>query len=395
MLKKHIVRLGSSAMAELSPVALFPTLSKAVDSYGQPAFSTTYHHGNAALLGELIERQHFFSGVNPESYGNIQENCSESFCNAFLKLIKQTCPTAPHNVNSYNFELTRCLNLMTEQEESIPTLLISLGSSKDDFWVPDRDTSGCASHSDPEKTFEAALMEFLERQNLTASWILDQCRYKVALGNQEQLPPAIQNLLKYFMTYGTVYVVNTSLLFSCYSIIIVFIAFSDEEHVKFSIGSACSLVPNQALQKAVLEMCQSFTLMSEAHSRVDPSAYEKYKKNYQKLTRNFCDSNTREMIKDFPYLLNSCTPNSPIESYLKFPVATIENILQEMSAISKNVFYYSTVLSPLDQCCFLGRIISPDFFITMDNHTPSFNLKNRFSEQLNIKVNKNRSLPFS
>lgn len=395
MLKKHIVRLGSSAMAELSPVALFPTLSKAIDSYGQPAFSTTYHHGNAALLGELIERQHFFSGITPDSYGKITENCSENFCHSFLELIKQTCPTASQNFNNHNFELTPCVNLMTEQEESIPTLLISLGHSKDDFWVPDRDTSGCASHSDPEKTFEAALMEFLERQNLTASWILDQCRYTIKLDDQAQLAPAIQQLLKYFTTYGSLYIVNTSLLFSCYSIIVIFIAYSDKEHVKFSLGSACSLDPQQALQKAILEMCQSFTLMSEAHSRVDPLAYEKYKKNYQKLTRNFCDANTIEIIKDFPYLSNSRIPNVPIDTYINLPIATVETILQEMSAISKNVFYYSTALSLLDQCCFLGRIISPDFFITMDNHTPSFNLKNRFSEKLKIKVNKNKSLPFS
>jgi hypothetical protein len=347
-----------------------------------------------ALLGELVERQYFFSSVQANLKGKLQEFCSPSFCESFATLVQQTSSDMSQNLCSYDFELTKCLNILTEEETYVPTLLVSLGASPDDFWVPQRDTSGCASHTSPDKAFESAFMEFLERQNLTASWLLDKACYRIQLTSRDNLSATLKPLVTLFEEYGDLYVVNTSLHFSCYAIVVIFIAKSDKEHVRFSIGSSCSRDPQKALEKAFLEMCQSFTLMAEVHSRKDPLAYAQHRSQYDKLTRNFCDANTRDTLADFPYLQDPTLSSMTFSKYWDLPVIEVSQLLEEIRPLTENFFYYTASIQLLDQMCFFGRVVSPDFFITMDN-TRSFNLKNRFSETLGIQQNKEKPLPFA
>jgi len=129
--------------------------------------------------------------------------------------------------------------------------------------------------------------------------------------------------------------------------------------------------------------------MQQSHT----SLYEKEKNKYNKLVRNFCDSNCMDMINHFPYLKNHCKSIS-LSQYLSSPDIDLRYILKELSDFSENIFYYTSSINIENNMCFVGRITSPDFFIGMDN-TEAFNLDNKFSHKLGIKKNKSKPLPFS
>lgn len=398
MLQPYSIRLGINQTDALKPTTGLPNMTTVRDGQGNAGFATTYQDGSIACLGELIERKHFFHEVPVHRMGELPQCCSESFCRSFAKMAQQTANSGGlyQTSGTYVFELTSCLNLSTWQPAYIPTVLISLGKSKDSAWIAVRDTSGCASHSDPEKTLEAAMMEFLERQNLTSCWIAEQCRYQINLDEFVfYLPSDLQQLINCFMEAGSLYIVNSSLLFNCYSIMAIFIAHSDSQHVKFSLGSACCLSPFSAIKKALYELWQSFSLMSETHNRVESTAYQLNRAKYGKLIRNFCDANQRETLQEFPYLARHAGPKLSLPDYLSQPTLTLTSILQELRTISDNVFYYSVMFPLADQACFVGRVVSPDFFVSMDNQVTSFNLINAFSDRLAIQLNKKKPLPFA
>ena len=301
MFRAHAISLGSRMAPLFNPFAPFPTLLKAYGSDGQAAFSTTFHDGKAPLLGELVERQHFFSCINTDAKGTIEDYCSPAFCKSFRHLV----------------------------------------------------------HLEPH----------------------------------QKLSPAVNRLIRHFSKNGSLYVANTSRLFSCYTIQIVFIAHAQRAHVRFSIGGACALNPRRALEKALLEMTQSFTMMAECHDRRDPERYTREKAKHERLVQNFTQCNTREMYNHFPYLYNGEPPVLTMEEYFAQPSIKLRQVTKELEKISPLVFYKGdTLFVERDFVCF-GRIVSPDFFVAMDN-SPPFNVHNAFSKAMGISKNKDMPVPF-
>jgi len=386
---------------ETPPLLKFPYIYACTDHYGNMGLSTAYNlDSRKAMVGEFIERQYFSSFHTGKISGLLKENTSSNLYQSLLCLLEQTSERTTAYLDSYEFDLSPCLNLFEGRKEYIPSVLFSLGNHKDAHLVPHRDSCGSSSHLCPDKALNVALLEFVERQCLLASWLFNRCSFLITTDPIQDLQhsdPRIR-FIKDLSMVGNIYLADISLGLSGYVVLAVFSSFSSEAHVQFSIGCAAALKPMDAVIKALVEMYQSYVLMMGMHSSVDKTLYERERHKHMKLARNFGDRNDTKTVDDFGFFTTKGIKAQKLRDYIASPPLEVEDILIGLRSISENLLYYTNSFAYGNHVHIVSKIFNPDFYVIMDNEG-KINFTNKYSSFLNIDINamsnKLKPLPFA
>ena len=386
---------------DIPPLLKFPYIYVCTDSYGNMGLSTAYSlDSRKAMLGEFIERQYFSSFHTGKTSGLLKEKASPNLYHSLICLLKQTSGKDAAYLDNYEFDLSSCVNLFEGRKEHIPSVLLSLGKHKDEQLVPQRDSCGSSSHVCPDQALNVALLEFVERQCLLASWLSKLCRFLIKIESTQDLESLDANIrfIRDLSMVGNVYLADISLGLSGYVVLAAFSAFSSDAHVQFSVGCAAALKPMDAVVKALVEMYQSYVLMMGMHSKADKTLYARERHNHMKLATNFGDRNDTKTIEDFGFFTRHGTVVKKLQDYIVLPPLETEDILTGLRTISENLLYYTNSFAYGDHIHIVSKVFNPDFYVIMDNGG-KINFANKYSTFLgvdtNVTPNKFKPLPFA
>lgn len=130
-------------------------------------------------FGEYMERFVAYRSIRSNGCATIDElNVSLETKNALNAAITEACGDEQTSqfVARHRFDTVEVLDLNSDEKVRLPRILFSLHPTKDQQFVPTRDTSGSALHVNKEAAFQNAVLEFVERQSLAAMWASRRCQ---------------------------------------------------------------------------------------------------------------------------------------------------------------------------------------------------------------------------
>jgi ribosomal protein S12 methylthiotransferase accessory factor YcaO len=306
--------------------------------------------------GEYLERFIAFRGIRYTHTSTINAmNLSPEARVALLSVLAETCSDRDllESVAAYPFRTIHVRNLITQEEAELPWVFFSLHSSGDcqDFsYVPLRDTSGSAFHPHENEALESAVMEFIERQNLTAMWASRRC-----LGHEILHPDSLDNgsiraLAQLLCRKGLLHIYDISFIAGVETIFITYKAKDHDDYVQFSCGSSTALTRQLALKKALIETWQTGLLLLQM-SVLKEKEYggDQLKEQFKKANSASFDLGLEVIPEDHP-----------------IGPASYEHALQSLTQVSPHIFFYTQPYDSGRETGFYCKIFSPDFFVHMN-----------------------------
>jgi ribosomal protein S12 methylthiotransferase accessory factor YcaO len=314
-------------------------------------------------LGELIERVHILHECESNGYTNI----------ANLELGH---PFAKEWVNCWDE-----LRLELNADSKIPTVhgvsypagrtielpLMHVSMCEDACDQPFVDSSGCASHIEPELAIEFAIKEFIERQYFCAAWLTGTCEREIDLDYAfSKASTALSSVLRWLVQTGELKLLSLSQEAGYF----VVAAFHVHQPVAahstgFAFGCAGSVYPMEALESAVYEMFSGLIYDLSIGVRA-PELSAKNERSAQKFTSH----SYRDLMPSGWLHAPSGGFNESIRSVSVRPYAQVLQELGEPYA----VYCESSRLKP---GWWIAKIVSPCFFVNIDTGG-RINSKNRF-----------------
>lgn len=365
----------------------FPSTVEIGDSYGR--FGSGIGNGETAwnaALGEYFERRHFYSEVLPEKKGLLARMVSTREAETFIGAFTQTSNGASSTqIEQHKFNASAALRLTDFSPCQIPTVLVSLGYNRlesDTTYYPLRDTSGCCFHSSHEQAMFGALKEMLERQFLSRFWLTKKCRHVLSTRQIVSLIDGRSGaaLFEALRTGGHVAAVDISdesLPGHC--ILFVYGTDRKDRNVSYCAGMAYAESPGIALNKAILELWQTFRFINTFKCLKTPlhNITDRYLTHF--LSCN--DFKTFETILDV-----RPTDSSPCPIH----ELSFTSLIARLQAASTEGYFYVRPQNIMGRNFVFAKFSSPHFFLHMDN-SKHINLHNRYSSGFQSEICADRS----
>lgn len=316
-------------------------------------------------FGEYMERFVAFRNIASNGGATIDElNISRETKYALKAAITEACGAGQLGTSlaAHRFETVAVLDMRTGQNVRLPRILFTLHATTDQQFIPTRDTSGSALHSNKEMAFQNAVLEFVERQSLAAMWASGRCQALSVLEPGDVEDPMIKVLLQRLTTRGTLNCYNISFLKGAHVLFVVYSARSESDFVQFACGACAALTRQSALAKALTEVWQTSILLPQMEF-FDTTEYggTELKEAFQKANR-----------RDFELDLEVA------------PLSSVNDEDGSLDELKKSLFEITPSLFAFSQSHYVGlnrltfcKIFSPDFFIHM-NPGPGNNNQNRW-----------------
>jgi hypothetical protein len=343
-------------------------------------------------VGEYLERKHFYNEVAIDGYSEIcnLEGLNNDSKHAFLRLIRQTMRKDLNSgsLKKHKFTTVTAFSVFDMKTVQIPAVMVSLSGRRGDLgndkmYLPHLDTTGCSAHVNLEKATSSALNELIERQCLLSYW--STLKIKSCIDNitvSVNLSSYAKKIVNKLMLSGELKIYDIT-MDNCpgFAIICIYGSQNESHSVRYSTGMSFNEVFHVAIDKAIIELWQSFTLHHlftiGGYTRDDiDDSYHKY----------YWDCNSYETYK----LMTSVSLRINVSD-----IATYHSVKEYSLSLTKNLFYYirSEVIGPSN--VWYVRALSPDFYIHMDFSNP-INFKNKISNLMRITTNErsNIMVPF-
>ena len=159
-------------------------------------------------LGEYVERFVAFRDIGSSGRTTIDELDVPSETRRALKAaIAETCLDGQlkKSLSTHKFATVEVRDLRTGNACKLLHVLFSLHSSTssmDQQFIPIRDTSGSALHPNRDLALQGAVLEFVERQSLTAMWAAKRCQASFVLQPSDVFNPGMKALTQRLTTRG-------------------------------------------------------------------------------------------------------------------------------------------------------------------------------------------------
>lgn len=344
-------------------------------------------------LGEYFERRHFYREVFPEKKGRLEISLTEREVKGFSKVFSQTAlkEMCAKVIEGHEFSLSKVLRASDFSECYIPTVCLSLSArwlEEDVLFYPHKDTCGCSFHWDLEVAFWGAVKEFLERQFLLRFWLTRRC---VSICSSYRVSSVLadsqaRRLYEALVSAGEVTVLDiTDYAFPGVCILLVYGQRSGKHHVNYCAGVAYASSLNEALEKSIFELWQTFRFINlfKSLNADECNVEDSYLRYF--LSCNAYETYQRVVDVEVVGRENFCS--------LAFSLQDVLGILNKNKI--KGYFYVrSSVMG--SQRCFYCRFVSPDFFMHMNNAF-HFNSSNRYARtfsDLIMPSRMNKMVPF-
>lgn len=293
-------------------------------------FSSSVHKA----LGELAERLCLYT-IQPESSRNVTR-CQLQDSGFLVEYLGQ--PTVE---NKFEVDQIDALNLITWKKEKIPLALISFHpATKGANYYTSCDTTGCAVHEDIDHAFDNALLEFCERQAFFGVFYGHLLPAKV---NLEHIETRLKSSLPKAYREGQIIAFDFGVSFGCHVVLTVLNSTSSN-CCNVVTGLGCDLNLSNAIEKSFSELIQICRL---SHKKV----FVEKDVVYSALVK----------YAAFEKFFKKCkTVDKP---YAKQGDYTIENIIQNLSKVSKKIYLYSILRKINGKNYTFCKILSPDFYL--------------------------------
>nr|WP_288191596.1 YcaO-like family protein [uncultured Phyllobacterium sp.] len=390
MVIQHRFRPVITAVPQFAVEASSPPLISEPCVFGAHDSSRIQGHGfgygpdiHLKAFGEYMERFVAYRSIGSSGYATINElNVSLETKSALNAAITEACgdEQTGQSVAGHRFDTVEVLDLSSGETVRLPRILFSLHTTKDQQFVPTRDTSGSALHVNKEAAFQNAVLEFVERQSLAAMWASKRCQALSVLEPDNVADRRIKTLLQRLSMRGMLRCYNISFLKGAHVLFVVYKARSESDFVQFACGASAAFSWQAALSKALTEVWQTSVLLPQMNF-FDSTEYGggELKECFQKANRSDYDLD----LEVAPLFGLNGEDGSLVE------------LRQSLLDVSKSMFAFSQSqymgLSKLTFC----KLFSPDFFIHM-NPGAGNNNQNRWLQTIaRDRPLRLTSMPFS
>ncbi|MFJ4157628.1 YcaO-like family protein [Pseudomonas sp. NPDC089752] len=327
-------------------------------------------------LGEHFERKHFYLDVPVHDNNKLDNSLTPKEYEEFAKAFSQTSATdigIPLHLHS--FDRTNAYRVTDFTQCNIPTACISIAECRnpiDNRFYPMRDTCGCSAHFSVERAVQGALKENLERQFLLRFWLTKTCTGKI--GYPEAcillLGSACLRLFTELMNSGDLCALDlTDNRFPGSCILLCYGNQNLEAEVKYCAGMAYADTRRLALEKALIELWQTFRFMQALDQTKDMS-----RNSQDPYLTHFLACNDYRTYQS----ILSCTASPPIQAKHSEAHLTLRNLLHAIRDLDLNGYLYLAPAHPRDACLYLCKYISPNIFLHMNNSN-NLNIDNTYS----------------
>ena len=340
-----------------------------------------------AAFGEYFERRHFYMEIWPETSGTLDSVLPpkdvEKFTTAFVQTAIQK--TTKKEIRSHTFNLTKVCRTSDFSSCYIPSACISLSAhniESDSLIYPLRDTCGCCFHSDPTLAILGSLKEQLERQFLAKFWLTKKCNRIIT--NEEAINKLKKfssfNLYHYLRLSGNLTIIDISdQHFPGKSVLTVYGNSDSERHVKYCAGMAYAATVEEAIDKSILELWQTYRFMDlhGANQRKNSDIEDPYLKHFLN-----CNSfQTYQTITEVEY--SNIMQSSPSSEF------SIRGLLRSLHAFDITGYIYIKTTKIDNNNYYLTKYVSTDLFLHMNN-SKNINIDNTYASSFRHEIYSDR-----
>ena len=327
--------------------------------------------------GEFHERNHLFTRIPVDHQKKLNEVTPASHREKLLSLCQLTDDAKKQQALAHQFSFTTVHNLFDDSARDYFYNAISLNGKKhDNKFINFSDSCACAAHPQKDKALYNSLMEFVERQALLGSWLSKTYQYTINPAILREITPYTE-LVDLLMDNGELVIVQNGNQLPGHTVIIFYFSHSADDLVQYSIGSSSGLTLEEALLSSLEELyqCYSFLYNSESSEGLEDKAGAGYHLEFQKCNRQSIRETIPFMQDLRPFQINTMQDLQQLKIY------TYEEVLDELSSISKEIYYYHAYDAALK--LHYTKIMSPDFFAHMSLNN-KLNIENDYAKRLNI-----------
>lgn len=343
-------------------------------SYGQSSLF--------AGLGEFYERRHFFNDIRSNHTARLSDCLSKDEACSFFKAFGQTKKLEePTEIESHRFQVTKVINIKDYAQCYIPTICLSIGETcaADSLFLPLRDTCGCSSHVLSEHAVFDSIRETVERQLLLRFWLTNEAREKWTenLLNKSLKFLKSRNLYKILSYSGEITCIDISRPEFPGTALLTVYGGRESSTVKYCAGLGYATDANEALEKSIIELWQTFRFMYGF--RESCGKVEEIDEPYLK---HFMQQDTFETYLDICSCRESRTPhsNAPLTS------ANLISCLHQLGATG---FIYLREVNQWPKPIYCSKFTSPDLFLHMNN-SKHINMENTYSHTFHDLILRHR-----
>lgn len=341
-------------------------------------------------IGEYFERRHFFNEIIANGEKTLYEMMTLPAAEAFTEAFVQTSSLTQEEVRAHKFKATRAFNLFSLEKQDIPAVVVALDNitAVDDLkFYPDRDTCGCSFHCNLNDAIEGALFEFMERQSLLLYWLQGKANYeissKIMTGNNHT-----DEILRSLRSEGEIRIFDITLPGAPgHAVLTLYGTTNPDSQIKYSTGLSYAKSLEKALCKSVTELWQSYICL---HNFIIGGYTDDYViDSYQS---HFMSCNKYESFADL--CENTVLLTDDIKLTVEENLTPEINLLEFLKKISDNIFVYYARERAGDNLVWYTKIVSPDFFLHMNNFG-AINLNNNiYRTGKGIKHRESKMVPF-
>ncbi|MDO1510223.1 MULTISPECIES: YcaO-like family protein [unclassified Neisseria] len=271
--------------------------------------------------GEALERQVGFSQL-PMSGICRKLNQLEYPLQQWFKTLfgRQNKP----GTDEHEFSCVEAFRLNDNKKFIVPSIPFTLSPHQDNHFMPHRDSSGCAIHSNSDLALESAVAELIERQGLTLFWYFGHLNHSVDLSEgflKKEEYYEILPLLNWYRSNvrAKIYLFDISVLLPYRSILAIYVDESGPIH--FAAGGAASKNVTQAVKKALIELYQAYTLTYQ--NVITKKTELDISETQDNLTKGYLQFNN---TKNATYFINLAIENNVTLNTFYSPPENVKNI---------------------------------------------------------------------
>jgi len=275
---------------DLSPNLQLPSLFRGRIGFTRVSCGTGFdRHSLDRSAGEALERQFSFAELREGTSVGCLKKLPDKTANWFRAVF---CDADQQDLEDQQFSLAEMLDRSSGEIIEAPVIPHTLGKHPDDRFMPIRDSSGCAFHTNASRAESGARIELYERQALTCFWYFGHVNFALEVDKNSTLEfkSSIRGMLALLRLKGRILLYDISLVRPHRVVLAAFV--SDGDKVKFSSGAGAAQTFADAALKAILELYQAFVLMDQL---VDVTHRYRYSDEFSdEISKGYLASNTVE-----------------------------------------------------------------------------------------------------
>lgn len=311
----------------------------------------------------------------------ISDLCDSKFAESVQACLTQTISDSACDLDAKFFEISTGLELSTKRNIEFPAIMSTTRPiENDDAFLPVRDTSGSATHTDATRCYQSALLEFIERQCLCVTWQTKKPKSRTVIADASSLG-ANAAIVRHLQKTGEVCIRDISRPFAAYTFLVTYTSRSDIHRVRYACGLSSSTVPEKALYKSIVELYQGYFHMYWLTKK--PNDQNNY---LDEAYLNGNKTTTANMFGD--------AQDVSLDELLSYPIISFPELIASVSDISTNVVYAHSMHQIEGRNFITGKVFSQDTYIHMALDR-NCNLNNKLSKRCGVRnCNTPTAIPF-